>query len=184
MNYLIQNIQNNLINFQNIRIYEKVNFYWFFYIFLDFRWFFFKNIILYMKMEPGWWRMGPEYILEYFWIWKRPKRPHLGRKSRRILWNCCFLLGRKPVFLKASGCVSCIGPPAAFFRENDISGFFGHVHFLKKWIFLIFGDFSKMAPQAKPLCPYERYRNSVQNPGLKVSRASTRAQFHRDKLQI
>ena len=43
-----------------------------------------------------------------------------------------------PVFLKASGCVSYIGPPAAFFRENDISGFFRHVHFLKKWIFLIF----------------------------------------------
>ena len=73
-----------------------------------------------------------------------------------------------PVFLKASGCVSCIGPPAAFFRENDVSGFFGHAHFLKKLIFLIFDDFSKMAPQAKPLCPYERYRNSVQNPGTDV----------------
>ena len=41
-----------------------------------------------------------------------------------------------------------------------------------------------MAPQYKPLCPYERYQNSVPNPGLKASRASTRTQFHKDKLQI
>ena len=32
------------------------------------------------------------------------------------------------------------------------------------------GTFSKMAPQAKPLCPYERYRNSVQNRGINVPR--------------
>ena len=43
--------------------------------------------------------------------------------------------------------------------------------------------FSKMAPQAKPLCPLDSYRNSVQNPGLNVSKGFTRPHFHREKLQ-
>ena len=32
-------------------------------------------------MEPGWWRMGPEYILENCWIWKQPKRPNFDPKT-------------------------------------------------------------------------------------------------------
>ena len=39
--------------------------------------------------------------------------------------------------------------------------------FWKKEHFCIF---SKMALQAKPLCPYKRYRNSVQNPSTDVPR--------------
>ena len=111
--------------------------------------------------------------------------------------------------------VSAAGPPAAFFPEIDISGFFGHAHFETIFIPLHFhgappldvpiakacrrshgeklifgtcswknghayfekehfsrylGTFSKMAPQAKPLCPYKRYRNSVQNRGINVPR--------------
>ena len=31
--------------------------------------------------------------------------------------------------------VSAAGPPAAFFPEIDISGFFGHAHFWKKCVF-------------------------------------------------
>ena len=41
-----------------------------------------------------------------------------------------------------------------------------------------------MAPQGKPLCPSERYVNSVQSLGFKASRASTRTQSHQDKLRI
>ena len=32
------------------------------------------------------------------------------------------------------------------------------------------GTFSKMVPQAKPLCPYKRYRTYVQNRGMNVPR--------------
>ena len=41
------------------------------------------------------------------------------------------------------------------------------MHILKKKVlFPIFEDFFKMAHQAKPLCPYDLYRNSVQNRGI------------------
>ena len=80
--------------------------------------------------------------------------------------------------------VSAAGPPAAFFPEIDISGFFGHAHFGKVCISLYLVTFSKMAPQAKPLCPLDSYRNSVQNPGLNVSKAFTRTRFHKGKLRI
>ena len=35
-----------------------------------------------MKIEPGWWGMGPGYILEYFCLWKRPQRPHFEPKTQ------------------------------------------------------------------------------------------------------
>ena len=38
-----------------------------------------------MKIEPGWWRMSPEYILEYVWFWKRPKRPHV--ESQNLIFD-------------------------------------------------------------------------------------------------
>ena len=66
--------------------------------------------------------------------------------------------------------VSAAGTPAAFFPEIDISGFFGHAHFGKVCISLYLVTFSKMAPQAKPLCPLDSYRNSVQNRGINVPR--------------
>ena len=66
--------------------------------------------------------------------------------------------------------VSAAGPPAAFFPEIDISGFFGHAHFGKVCISSYLVTFSKMAPQAKPLCPLDSYRNSVQNRGINVPR--------------
>ena len=80
--------------------------------------------------------------------------------------------------------VSAAGPPAAFFPEIDISGFFGHVYFGKVCISLYLATFSKMAPQAKPLCPLDSYRNSVQNRGINVPRCLIGVQIHRDKLQI
>ena len=30
-----------------------------------------------MKIEPGWWRMSPEYILENFRPWNDPETPHV-----------------------------------------------------------------------------------------------------------
>ena len=36
--------------------------------------------------------------------------------------------------------VSAAGPPAAFFPEIDMSGFFGHAHFWKSMILLRFGQ--------------------------------------------
>ena len=45
--------------------------------------------------------------------------------------------------------VSAAGPPAAFFPEIDISGFFGHAHFWKKCVFVqIWSDlvYSGMGP--------------------------------------
>ena len=36
--------------------------------------------------------------------------------------------------------VSAAGPPAAFFPEIDMSGFFGHAHFGKSVILLRFGQ--------------------------------------------
>ena len=62
-------------------------------IFIDFHWFLFKNIILYMKIEPGWWRLGPEYILKYFCIWKRPKR--LNFESQNLYFHFFRLHFRK-----------------------------------------------------------------------------------------
>ena len=34
-----------------------------------------------MKMEPGWWRMGPEYILEYVRLWNDPETPHFDPQT-------------------------------------------------------------------------------------------------------
>ena len=45
--------------------------------------------------------------------------------------------------------VSAAGPPAAFFPEIDISGFFGHDHFGKKCISLYLMTFSKMGMSKK-----------------------------------
>ena len=45
------------------------------------------------------------------------------------------------------------------------------MHILKKGYFSSYlRTFSKMVLQAKPLCPYDSYRNSVQNRGINVPR--------------
>ena len=80
--------------------------------------------------------------------------------------------------------VSAAGPPAAFFPEIDISGFFLTCSFWKKLNFLYLMTFSKMAPQAKPLCPLDSYQKSVKNRGINVPRCLIRVQIHRDRLQI
>ena len=60
--------------------------------------FYSKIWFLYMRIEPGWCRMDPEYILKYFCIWKRPKRPHFESQNlnfhffRLHFRKCHFLL--------------------------------------------------------------------------------------------
>ena len=59
------------------------------------------------------------------------------------------------------------------------------MHILEKEHFCLYVDtFSKMAPQAKPLCPYDAYRNSVQNRGINAPSCLIWVQIHKDKLQI
>ena len=60
-----------------------------------------------------------------------------------------------------------IGPPAFFLLGNLHFWICWTCTFLKKTILKFGVFFSKMTPQAKPPCPYESYRNSVQNPGLR-----------------
>ena len=74
-------------------------------IFIDSQRFFFENIVLYIKTEPGWWRMGPEYILEYFWIRNAPETPHFDPQT----------------FIFYS--------PSTFFFENFTFYFFSLTHF-------------------------------------------------------
>merc|ERR1712023_516793 len=41
-----------------------------------------------------------------------------------------------------------------------------------------------MAPQAKPLCPFESYRNSMQKPSVNVSQAFTGPHLHEGSSQF
>ena len=91
---------------------------------------------------------------------------------------------REPVFLKASGCRVDVGLRRLFFGKFTFFEFLDMSIFSKSAFSRFLMIFPKMAPQAKPLCPYERYRNSVQNPGTDVPRCPIWVQFHRDKLQI
>ena len=53
--------------------------------------------------------------------------------------------------------VSAAGPPAAFFPEIDISGFFGHAHFGKNCVFaqiwsdLVYSGMGPNIPKTRPL---------------------------------
>ena len=68
-----------------------------------------------------------------------------------FVFTCSFLVG-------TFGAETILGPCS---QKNE-HGYLGNK--LKTSIFL------KMARQAKPLCPYNRYRNSVQNRGTSVPR--------------
>ena len=43
-----------------------------------------------MKIEPGWWRMRPEYILEYFRLWNDPETLHFDLKPQFFSLNPNF----------------------------------------------------------------------------------------------
>ena len=64
---------------------EVRDFHRFLSIFIDFRRFSFKILVLYMKIEPGWWRMSPGYIWEQFPSRERPGRPHFESQNLRFL---------------------------------------------------------------------------------------------------
>ena len=91
---------------------------------------------------------------------------------------------REPVFLKAPGCRVDVGLRRFFFGKMTFFEFSDMSIFSKSAFSRFLMIFSKMAPHAKPLRPYKRYRNSVQNPGTDVPRCPIWVQFHRDKLQI
>ena len=75
-----------------------IDFYTFLMIFDDFRRFPFNIIALYMKIEPGWWRMSPGYIWEQFPSREPPRRPHFESQNHQFLtfrlhfWKCRFWL--------------------------------------------------------------------------------------------
>ena len=51
-----------------------------------------------MKIEPGWWRMSPEHILEYFRLWNDPETHHFDPQTFMFsplnpnFRKCLFLL--------------------------------------------------------------------------------------------
>ena len=66
--------------------------------FIDFYRCSFKIIVLYMKIEPEWWRISPGYIWEQFPSREPPKRHHFDSQNLRFLifrphfWKCRFWL--------------------------------------------------------------------------------------------
>ena len=60
---------------------EVRDFHRFLSIFIDFRRFFLKKNVLYMKIEPGWWRNCPGYIWESFRSWEWSQKLHFESQN-------------------------------------------------------------------------------------------------------